>query len=469
MPLLLVALLLLVLAAPAQAGQRVLGGAPATADQAPWAVFVFTGGNGMCSGTVVSPTEVVTAGHCLFTATGDARPASGFTVAAGWQSTDVTLLADQTVGVASALAHPVYPGRGLFPGDVAILRLATPLTFTPRVGPLPLATERPAVGAAVALFGFGTPAPGQLRGIGLRVVDPSTCGPLAGSQLCAASDAGEPCSGDSGAGLVTATGQLAGLLSGGPAACTAGNADVYTDLTSPLVAPWLEATLAPPVPAARATAYPDAAVVCDGRAAKVEVVDAAGQVRGAGAYRLRPADAGAVLRCRATSSSGVTSESAPVTVPVFRPAVEGRGLSVVALPPAGSVVRVTGRRGAPVARTAFGAALPRLPVGAYTVCLESPPTALQTAGRECVAHRVDGRAATLVLGATRTRDGVRLRLAPEAAGASITVTAGGRSRRVRARRTVTVRVPRGPVRVELPAIAHDGAAYRAGRVTLRPR
>ena len=52
------------------AGVRVVGGARATTEEHPWAVFLTDGaGFQFCGGTLVAPTKVLTAAHCMATTT----------------------------------------------------------------------------------------------------------------------------------------------------------------------------------------------------------------------------------------------------------------------------------------------------------------------------------------------------------------------------------------------------------------
>jgi secreted trypsin-like serine protease len=80
-----------------------------------------------CTGTVVSPNLVLTAGHCAQDeASGAVQPASGFLVATGR-----TELADTATGQVSAVSRViVYPGYDLATrdGDAALLELRTPTT-----------------------------------------------------------------------------------------------------------------------------------------------------------------------------------------------------------------------------------------------------------------------------------------------------------------------------------------------------
>lgn len=62
----------------------VVGGQPISITQAPWTVEVVAGHHYACTGVIVSPTRVLTAGHCLWSLfTGDRLTPRTFAVEAG--------------------------------------------------------------------------------------------------------------------------------------------------------------------------------------------------------------------------------------------------------------------------------------------------------------------------------------------------------------------------------------------------
>jgi secreted trypsin-like serine protease len=143
------------LAASAQgfdgATASIVGGTAATAEEWPWAAFILATNKHdegfSCSGTVVAPNLVLTAGHCVEDiVTGQHTAAARYTVVTG--SRDIR---DATVRQVSKVSRTIlYPGFNRFKvhGDAGLLVLATP-------------TTAPAVALAgpadAALFGPGTP------------------------------------------------------------------------------------------------------------------------------------------------------------------------------------------------------------------------------------------------------------------------------------------------------------------------
>jgi trypsin len=150
------ALAVAVAPAPASAApvarSSIVGGAPADPAQWPFAVAIFRKGRMHCSGSVIAPTEVLTAGHCV----------DGFNLANLQVIVGRPNLRDpasgQVIPVTSGRVHPDFEQTGLH--DVAVLNLAQPTTATP----IALATPdqnaaATGVGAQLRVAGFGATNP----------------------------------------------------------------------------------------------------------------------------------------------------------------------------------------------------------------------------------------------------------------------------------------------------------------------
>ncbi|MEN3209738.1 trypsin-like serine protease [Methylorubrum populi] len=160
------ALAILLGAAPAQAivGGREGAGIPGAAS----AVMVLTSGGGVCSGVVVAPDAVLTAGHCV---AGVGENRVHYRDTAGRP-----VLAE----VAARLLHPAYDGdaiRGRTRSiDLALLRTRDPLPA--RFAPAPLSAAMPRAGQSLTLAGYGAArgndrrSIGRYRGAALSVVEP---------------------------------------------------------------------------------------------------------------------------------------------------------------------------------------------------------------------------------------------------------------------------------------------------------
>ncbi|PSL57194.1 trypsin [Saccharothrix carnea] len=210
---------------------RIIGGVP-TSDF-PDCVAIGSANAWCCSGTLVSPNVVVTAGHCV----------DGGCGARVFFGKDVEFPEDgEVIRARTALAHPDYrPPRPT--GDIAVLVLERPASITPR----PIATREQLVGAAfVRLAGYGNTDVHSSGGYGRRrVVDVPIASdhPRHGADAATEFVAGAPfldrdsCNGDSGGpAYVQSGGQwfLAGATSRATASSLrpCGDGGIYTRVAS---------------------------------------------------------------------------------------------------------------------------------------------------------------------------------------------------------------------------------------------
>src|SRR4029077_5327106 len=110
---------------PTAPGARgsIVGGGRADPGQWPFAVAIFRKGHMHCSGSVIGPTKVLTAGHCV-----DGFNLANFQVIVG-RPTLRDISVGQSIGVVSGRVHPDFEQTGLH--DVAVLNLAAPANVTP--------------------------------------------------------------------------------------------------------------------------------------------------------------------------------------------------------------------------------------------------------------------------------------------------------------------------------------------------
>ena len=240
-------------AAPA-ARPAVIGGSQITFSDSPWQVLFIIRGDTVCSGSLVSPTQVVSAAHCFVNV-----PTSQIQA---WMG--ITEISERgaryELPIASISNHPGFNAES-YGNDIAVVRLAKPVTSNLNaltIG-LPVAEDGatwPAAGTIGVVSGWGETVPSSpvaSNGLQAANVDvllgpgAGACGQygasyIAGMQICAGALDGsvDACSGDSGGPLVVevSTGPvLAGVVSTGRGCAAAGYPGLYTRVTAFL--PWL--------------------------------------------------------------------------------------------------------------------------------------------------------------------------------------------------------------------------------------
>ena len=252
---------------PPRAHAAIVGGRAAEEDAFPWMAFIvdFQGQHALvCSGTVVAPRLVLTAGHCAEDVeTGTAYNASGYDVVTG--TDDWAVEAHRQLSHVSRLI--VYPGlnRQTLVGDAALLELATPTT-APAIT-LAGNLSGMLMGTDAIIAGWGETADEKeqepvesLRWAETVVQGPEWCSENAApfypeGKLCTIdmpSDSASTCYGDSGGPLLAhwpAGGALVeiGLTSTGSETCSPTLPDLFT--RSDLIAPWVNEWISEPAQA----------------------------------------------------------------------------------------------------------------------------------------------------------------------------------------------------------------------------
>lgn len=271
-----------------RAHASVIGGAPAAIEQLPSLAYL-EGGSGRhafsCTGAVVAPRVVLTAGHCVedIETGGFSNPAD-YRVATGIASPKLA----QPENVFDVVATHVFPAfdPGVIHGDAAILILSRPTSAPPLAlaGPGEAALYEGGAPVAVAGWGLTLPqnrqTPANLQTGSMVVQKPSSCSSRVRSyytdfspaaQLCVLSppaNATGTCFGDSGGPAIGTRADGApvevGVISVVGPECTTKTPNVMTrvDYVSPWVTGWIAATeagAAPPLAAPSLPSMPEAA------------------------------------------------------------------------------------------------------------------------------------------------------------------------------------------------------------------
>ena len=244
----------------------VIGGQPADPGTFPWMAYILDvrGSEvGQCSGTVVAPNLVLTAGHCAENMqTGALNEASGYRVLTGNVNWAAPESEKQVSDVIRVIPCPCFD-RHTTVGDVALLQLSTPTT-----APAVTLASSPPGGAAALLAGWGktyykedTPLE-RLQWAQTVVHSPQFCereafqfGPA--SEICAIDTPDHrtgACNGDSGGPLLVAEPSAAGgMVQIGVAShvyneCATTSPSVFTrvDAISAWVKGWAQALASAP-------------------------------------------------------------------------------------------------------------------------------------------------------------------------------------------------------------------------------
>ena len=239
---------------------RIVGGTVAPREMAPWQVSLQLDVGGLwrhaCGGSLIHPSWVLTAAHCLFDGDGKLRGAGQVSVVHGTQSLSTggeRRLAERLV------PHAGYRGGGPVgqPEDIALIRLSSPFSAsraqTVQLQSRQLEANFGFPGACSVVTGWGTTGtrgpnldrsdgralPDRLRAVDLPIVDNAMCaesygGRITDGHVCAGYEQGtmDSCQGDSGGPLVVPGGPTGwtqiGIVSYGRGCARQGAYGVYT-------------------------------------------------------------------------------------------------------------------------------------------------------------------------------------------------------------------------------------------------
>ncbi|XP_046451012.1 trypsin-1-like isoform X2 [Daphnia pulex] len=187
--------------------QRIVGGTDAQKNSWPSIVSLRLNGQFFCGGSLLSDNQILTAAHCVDRLTKETIPQ--LTVDFGMHRLNPND-AHVTKKVRRLTIHKDWDDK-TNANDIALLTLASPVTFTPAISPvcLPETSEQYAYKDA-AIVGWGTvkeggSLPTVLKQSTVKVLANSKCKQsyptITGNQLCAAAPGTDTCQGDSGGPL----------------------------------------------------------------------------------------------------------------------------------------------------------------------------------------------------------------------------------------------------------------------------
>lgn len=232
---------------------EIVGGTNTTIDQNPWQIALTSNAAfQFCGGSIINASWVLTAQHCVDGGNADMRVVAGIT-RKSQQSTG------QIRAIDAVVTFPGYSDASLGK-DVALVHLATPLTFNANVAAIPLVTAADATAGALnggvnsRVTGWGTLSSGGSTPDILQTVDvplithaqaQAAYGTLSTDQLGAGVlgvGGRDSCQGDSGGPLsVVFNGvrKLGGVVSWGEGCALANKPGMYAKVSS--FAAWISA------------------------------------------------------------------------------------------------------------------------------------------------------------------------------------------------------------------------------------
>ncbi|XP_061688427.1 coagulation factor VII-like [Syngnathoides biaculeatus] len=225
---------------------RIVSGNECPKGECPWQVLLVYKGNGFCGGVIIEPMWILTASHCL-----EDADIQFLNVVAGEHNTQVEEGTEQVIQVSEILMHELYEKKTA-DNDIALLRLASPVVYTPYAVPVCLPTKTLADRDLWAIrmhtvSGWGRraengPTSHLLRRLTVPRIRTQQCVQESGVQLtenmfCAGylTGRGDSCKGDSGGSLVTQyknTTFLLGIVSWGKGCSRPGHYGIYTRVSN---------------------------------------------------------------------------------------------------------------------------------------------------------------------------------------------------------------------------------------------
>lgn len=223
---------------------RVIGGKDTVIARHPYQVSVETYGVGhACGGSLIETDIVLTAAHCLQR---NIKPGS-ILVRLGSDTRDAGGIVSQ---VAAYINHEGYNALGNA-NDVAVIRLASPVTLGKTIQTIPLSESTPAPGTDAVVTGWGTMnatekvVPTTLQELTVTTMSNEKCASdefkygtvLKDMMLCASTPGKDACQGDSG-GPLTSDGKLIGVVSWGRYCAHSKYPGIYTNVA--VVKDWVQ-------------------------------------------------------------------------------------------------------------------------------------------------------------------------------------------------------------------------------------
>uniref|UniRef100_A0AAR5Q8T2 Peptidase S1 domain-containing protein n=3 Tax=Dendroctonus ponderosae TaxID=77166 RepID=A0AAR5Q8T2_DENPD len=224
---------------PPQAGLRIIGGNVAARNAFPYQAALIINNSGFCGGSIISNQWVLTAAHCVDTAS-----SVQLILGAHNPSTTVNEPTQVRVVANARVVHTGWNGNTM-QNDIALLRAASIPVGSSGISSVSLAPASSGTfaGSTAVLSGWGRTSDAsnsiaaELRTVQLPIITNAVCansyGTIITNQIICTSGAGNrgACNGDSGGPLVV-SGVEVGVVSFGSRLCAAGNPTAYARVSA---------------------------------------------------------------------------------------------------------------------------------------------------------------------------------------------------------------------------------------------
>ncbi|KAK2880788.1 hypothetical protein Q8A67_018056 [Cirrhinus molitorella] len=235
---------------PQTINSRIVNGQNAISGSWPWQVSLqLPTGFHFCGGSLINQNWVLTAAHC-------AVVVSYHRAIFGEHNRGSSVEPVQVKLVSKVITHPLY-SRATLNNDIALLKLSSPVTLTPRISPVCLAPTTFTIQTGTRCFttGWGktatTSSPMILQQTGVPLISLAACrqswgqSRITDAMICAGASGSSSCQGDSGGPLVcerSGVWTLVGAVSWGTTTCDTGFPAVYARISH--LRSWIDRTIA---------------------------------------------------------------------------------------------------------------------------------------------------------------------------------------------------------------------------------